>query len=145
MQQLGEILIAEGALTEHQLMDAIDEQRSRGQSLGRTLVELGMISESQLVRALAQQVGMEFVELGDVSRRPARGRVGARGAVPPAHCAARLRIEDDVLKVAMSNPSNVVALDDFRSVTRLQVVPVVATHDDVLGRDRPLLPFRRRA
>jgi len=132
VQQLGEILIAEGVLTEHQLMDAIDEQRQRGQTLGRTLVELGLISEPQLVRALAQQVGMEFVELADypIDR-------SAVAIVPESvcrrHTALPIQIDEGTLKVAMSNPANVVAVDDIRTITRLRVVPVVATHDDVLA------------
>ena len=132
MRQLGEILISEGALTEHQLMDAIDEQRSRGQTLGRTLVELGMISESQLVRALAQQVGMEFVDLASYPVDQS-----AVAMVPAALCrrhnALPVAREGDILKLAMANPSNVVAVDDFRSASRMQVVPVIATHDDVAG------------
>lgn len=130
MQQLGEILIAEGALTEHQLMDAIDEQRTRGQTLGRTLVELGMISESQLVRALARQVGMEFVDLSNFPVDQS-----AVALVPAALCrrhnALPIGRDGDVLKLAMANPSNVVAVDDFRSASRMQVLPVIATHDDV--------------
>ena len=131
MRQLGEILITEGSLTEQQLMGAMDEQRMRGQSLGRTLVELSLISELQLVRALAQQVGMDFVELADYPVDRA-----AVSLVPEAMCRRHtvlpVTIDGDLLKVAMSNPANVVALDDIRAVTKMHVVPVVATHDDVL-------------
>jgi len=132
VQQLGEILIAEGVLTEQQLMEAIDEQRSRGQTLGRTLVERGVISEPQLVRALSQQVGMEFVELGNYPVDRA-----AVSMVPEAMCrrhtALPIGLADGTIKVAMSNPANVMALDDIQAVTRMHVVPVVATHDDVLA------------
>jgi type IV pilus assembly protein PilB len=131
VKQLGSILLETGALTEDQLMDAIDEQQSRGQSLGRTLVELGIISETQLVRALASQVGMEFVELGEYQVDRA-----AIALVPASLCrrhnAIPVGIVDGVLRIAMSNPGNVVAVDDFRSITRMQVEPIVATHDDVL-------------
>ncbi len=119
-------------MTEHQLMDAIDEQRSRGQTLGRTLVELGLITESQLVRSLAQQVGMEFVDLSSYAVDQS-----AVALVPAVLCrrhnALPIARDGDVLKLAMANPSNVVAVDDFRSASRMQVVPVIATHDDVAG------------
>nr|WP_255633456.1 ATPase, T2SS/T4P/T4SS family [Demequina sp. TTPB684] len=111
-------------------MDAIDEQRSRGQTLGRTLVERGMISEAQLVRALAQQVGMEFVDLTSYAVDQS-----AVAMVPAVLCrrhnALPVARDGDLLKVAMANPSNVVAIDDFGSASRMQVVPVIATHDDV--------------
>ena len=113
MRQLGEILISEGVLTEQQLVDAIDQQRMRGQTLGRTLIELGMLSEPQLVRALATQVGMEFVELTTfpIDRN-------AVSMVPETvcrrHTALPIAVQDGILKVAMSNPANVVAVDDIR-------------------------------
>ncbi|WP_084078235.1 GspE/PulE family protein [Demequina sp. NBRC 110057] len=131
MKQLGTILMEDGVLTEEQLLDAIDEQRERGQSLGRTLVELGLISEGQLVRALASQVGMDFVELTDFPVDRA-----AVAMVPDTvcrrHAALPIQIDGDILKIAMSNPGNVVAVDDIRTITRMQVLPVVAAHDDVL-------------
>ncbi|MBN2177007.1 MAG: Flp pilus assembly complex ATPase component TadA [Demequinaceae bacterium] len=132
MKQLGTILLEDGLLTEDQLMDAIDEQQRSGQSLGRTLVELGLISESQLVRALASQVGMEFVELANFPVD-----VSAVALVPAAVCrrhnALPIAIDEGVVKIAMSNPGNVVAVDDIRTLTNRHVIPVVATHDDVVA------------
>ena len=131
MKQLGSILLESGTLTEDQLMDAIDEQQLRGQSLGRTLVELGIISETQLVRALASQVGMEFIELGEYQvDRMAVAMVPA--SVCRRHNAIPIGMTDGVLRIAMSNPGNVVAVDDFRTLTRMPVEPVVATYDDVV-------------
>jgi type IV pilus assembly protein PilB len=130
LRQLGEILIAEGVLTEQQLMEAIDEQLARGQTLGRTLVERGTVTEPQLVAALAKQVGMEFVVLSNYPVDQS-----AVAMVPALLCrrhnALPIARDGDVLKVAMADPSNVVAVDDFRSASRMQVVPVIATHDDV--------------
>ena len=47
------------------------------------------------------------------------------------HNAIPIGLADGVLRIAMSNPGNVVAVDDFRTLTRMPVEPVVATHDDV--------------
>ena len=132
MKQLGDILLEEGLVTEGQLMAALDEQATRGESLGRVLVEIGMLTEAQLVQALARQVGMEFVELTEypvdrtaVSLLP--GAVCRRYTVLPiAHI-------DGHIVLAMSNPGNVLALDDARAITGRQVTPVVATHDDLVA------------
>ncbi len=132
MKQLGTILLEDGVVTEEQLMDAIDEQQRNGQSLGRALVELGLISEGQLVRALASQVGMEFVELGNYSVDQAAVAL-VPSAVCRRHSVLPIGFEDGALKIAMSNPGNVVAVDDFRTLTGRKVVPVVAAHDDVLA------------
>ncbi|WP_061965923.1 GspE/PulE family protein [Demequina aurantiaca] len=131
MKQLGSILLEDGVLTEDQLMDAIGEQQQRGQSLGRTLVEIGLISEAQLVRALAAQVGMEYVELGDFPvDRIAVAKIP--DTVCRRHTILPIQIDGDVLKVAMSNPGNVVALDDVRQITGMEIIPVVSAYDDVL-------------
>lgn len=111
-------------------MEAIDEQRERGQTLGRTLVERGLITEPQLVRALAHQVGMEFVDLTDYPVEPSAVAL-VSAALCRRHNALPVSSEGNVLKLAMANPSDVVAVDDFRSASRMQVVPVVAAHDDV--------------
>ncbi|MEX0913465.1 MAG: type II secretion system protein GspE, partial [Demequina sp.] len=100
MRQLGSILLEEGVLTQEQLLDAVDEQQQRGQSLGRTLVEMGLISEGQLVRALASQVGMEFVDLSDFPvEQTAVARVSA--AVCRRHTALPIQMQGDVLNVAL--------------------------------------------
>ncbi|QCB93648.1 GspE/PulE family protein [Cellulomonas shaoxiangyii] len=131
MKQLGEVLLDEGLVTEAQLLAAIDQQSSLGGSLGRTLVELGMLSESQLVRALAAQVGMEFVDLDEyaVDR-------SAIGLVPAALCrrysVLPVGMRDGAIVLATADPGNVVAVDDVRTVSRMPVIPVVATYDNVL-------------
>ncbi len=132
MKQLGTILLEDGVVSEDQLMDAIDEQQRSGQSLGRTLVELGVISEGQLVRALASQVGMEFVELANYQVDQAAIAL-VPGAVCRRHSVLPVGLEDGAIKVAMSNPGNVVAVDDIRTLTGRKVIPVVAAHDDVLA------------
>ena len=131
MKQLGTILIEDGVLTEGQLIDAMGAQQERGQSLGRTLVEIGAISESQLVRALASQVGMEYVELAEFPVDRA-----AVSLVPDSvcrrHTALPIQIDGTLLKVAMSDPGNVVAVDHMRQLTKMDILPVVAAYDDVL-------------
>jgi len=131
VKQLGDILLDEGLVTEAQLMAALDEQATRGESLGRVLVEIGMLTEAQLVKALANQVGMEYVELADypvdrtaVAMLP--GAVCRRDVVLP------IAMIDGYLVLAMANPGNVLAVDDARAISGLQVRPVVAVHDDLM-------------
>ena len=130
MKQLGEILLEEGMVTEAQLMAALDEQVTHGTSLGRVLVELGVLTEGQLVSTLAGQVGMQFVDLDTypvdrtaVSRLP--------GAVCRRYTVLPVAFENGAILLAMADPGNVLAVDDVRSMTSMQVIPVVATHEDL--------------
>src|SRR4051812_28297485 len=129
-KQLGQILIELGYITAAQLEAALEEHRNTPKSLGRVLIDLGMIKESDLVRALAEQVGLEFVDLADFQIDTV-----ATALIPEA-VARRYRAlpigeRDGRLLVAMSDPANVYALDDIRTITGREVEPIVATAADV--------------
>ncbi|MGN6475068.1 MAG: GspE/PulE family protein, partial [Mycobacteriales bacterium] len=132
MKQLGDILVEDGLVTQDQLAEAFDEHQRAGRALGRVLVDRGVLSESQLVAALAKQIGMRFVDLADF---PVDG--AAIASVPQSVCrrynALPIGYEDGKLVVAMSDPANVFAIDDIRSISGVEVKPVVATKADVLS------------
>ncbi len=132
MKQLGDILLEGGHVTPDQLANAVDEQKRLGRSLGRVLVDLGVLSEGQLVSALATQIGLKFVDLSDY---PVDGSAVMRVPSPVCrrHNALPIGYEDGKLLVAMADPANVFAVDDIRSMTGMEVKPVVATKADVLA------------
>ncbi len=133
MKQLGDILLQDGLVTEDQLFAAFREHKEQGKALGRVLVDQGVLTESQLVAALAQQIGLEFVDLADY---PVDGSIVARvsGAICRKHSALPLRLDDEgKLLLAMADPANVFAIDDIRSITGMDVRPVVATRADVVA------------
>ena len=132
MKQLGDILLEGALVTPDQLRVAVEEQQRAGRSLGRVLVEQGVLTESQLVAALATQIGMKFVDLSDY---PVDGSAVAK--VPEAVCRRHTLLpigyDDGKLVVAMADPANVFALDDVKSIGKMDVRPVVATKADVLA------------
>ncbi|MEI8335483.1 MAG: ATPase, T2SS/T4P/T4SS family [Actinomycetes bacterium] len=123
---LGSLLVETGLITKDQLAEALDTQVSTGRPIGRVLIDQGLISESDLVRALARQVGLEFVDLTErvidatVASLIPEGLARRYQALP-------ISWDDDVLVVAMADPSNVLAVDDIRALTGAQVRCVVAT------------------
>jgi type IV pilus assembly protein PilB len=129
-KQLGQILLEQGLLEQDQLDRALDEHRNTPKSLGRVLIDLGYIRERDLVRALAEQVGLEFVDLTEYRIDP-----GIATLIPEPICrryrALAIGERDGKLLVAMSDPANVYALDDIRTITGRDVQPVVATANDV--------------
>ena len=130
MKQLGDILLEGGLLSPIQLEAAHVEQERGGRALGRVLIDQGVLTESQLVAALASQIGLRFVDLGDFAvDGSAIGRVP--GAVCRRHSAMPIGFEDGKLLVAMADPANVFAVDDIRSLTGMDVKPVVATRADL--------------
>jgi len=132
VKQLGDILLENGLVSSTQLNTAYEEHQRSGRSLGRVLVEQGVLSEGQLVAALANQIGLRFVDLSDFS---VDGSAVSR--VPDSVCrrytALPIGYEDGKLLVAMADPANVFAIDDIRSITGLDVKPAVATRADVIA------------
>ncbi len=130
MKQLGDILLEGGLVNDVQLEAAYEEQERAGRALGRVLIEQGVLTESQLVSALATQIGLRFVDLSEFAvDGSAVGRVP--GPVCRRHSAMPIGFEEGRLLVAMADPANVFAIDDIRSLTGLDVKPVVATRADL--------------
>jgi len=129
-KQLGQILIEQGLITNDQLEAALAEQQRVPKSLGRILIDLRLIKENDLVRALAHQIGLDFVDLSEYPIDPS-ATVLIPETVAKRYRALPIGERDGRLLVAMSDPANVYALDDIRTITGRDVEPVVATAADV--------------
>ena len=129
-KQLGQILIELGMITPEQLEQALEEHRRTPKSIGRVLIDMGMIKEGDLVRALAEQVGLEFVDLAEHPIDPTATTLLPE-ALARRYRAIPIGERDGKLLVAMSDPANVYALDDIRTITNRDVQPLVATAGDV--------------
>ncbi len=132
IRALPDILLLEQVVTQPQLDEAWGEHERTGRPLGRLLVELGHLTEAQLVRALSAQIGLDFVDLTEYSVDAT-----AVSAVTPAMCRRHTILpvgyDSGALLLAMADPGNVFALDDVRSATRGEVRAVVATREDLLA------------
>ena len=132
--RLGEILVSNDIITEAELEDALAAQASGGERrrLGTTIVELGFCTEQDIADALASQLGLGTVDLAEVAPD-----AGALARIPrklaDRHHALPLEIDEDgVLVVAMSDPTNVVALDDLKLTAGARSVrPVVAPESEL--------------
>jgi type IV pilus assembly protein PilB len=132
VKQLGDVLLDAGHVSAVELASALEEQRAHGRSLGRLLVERGALTETQLVAAQAEQIGLRFVDLSDVVIDTAAvARVSE--VVCRRHSVLPIAHEDGRLVVAMADPANVFAVDDIRLMTGLEVKAVVATRADLLA------------
>ena len=127
---VGTLLIQRGLVTEEQVNAAVAEQARTSRSLGRVLVAHGAISEADLVEALAEQAGLEFVDLSDMSVDPTAAST-ISDALARRYQALPIAWDGSTLIVAMADPSNVLAVDDIRSVTGADVRPVVSTRESI--------------
>ncbi len=126
--RIGELLLTEGLISEESLQEALERQRAEGGKLGYHLVHLGSVSEEDLVHLLSEQYGIPAIDLR--SLYPHIDRVLLETI--PEDLATRYHVfpvhrTGNVLTLAMSDPTNVVALDDIRFRTGCEVEPVLAS------------------
>jgi type IV pilus assembly protein PilB len=128
--QLGTLLVERGLCTPAQIDAAMTEQARTGVSLGRVLVAQGIITETDLVATLAAQVGLEFVDLHERQVDPTASNA-VSDALSRRYQAIPIAWDGSTLVVAMADPSNVLAIDDIRSVTGADVRVVVSTRSAI--------------
>jgi len=127
---LGQFLLDKGLITQEQLDEALRIQKNTTEQLGRILVDLGHVSEQDVLRAHADQLGIPFLDLDqtsvdeDVAKAIPQSVVQRYNAVP-------IRRTGNRLTVAMADPTNVFALDDIRLITGYEIDPVLAAPDDI--------------
>ncbi len=124
--KLGELLVRSGRLNQVQLQEALALQKEQGGRLGTNLIKLGHITERQLVDALSEQFKVPSVDLNNMEID--EGVV----KIIPADIARKYTIfpvtkAGATVTVAMTDPTNVFAMDDVKFMTGYKVEPVVAS------------------
>jgi type IV pilus assembly protein PilB len=132
VKPLGEILVDLGYVTQGDVDEALNKQRSGGGRLEDTLVQSGKISPEMLAKSLAMQLGYEYLDENSMKVDPLavalvpETTVRRYGAMP-------VRLDGATLVVAMKDPRHVFALDDIRLITGKEIQPAVST-EETLGR-----------
>ena len=130
-RRLGALLVSEGLLAPDQLREAFEEQARSGERFGTIVVERGWVTRADVAMALAQQAGLEFVDLADVEiesslleRMPEH--------LAKRYLAAPIRYDDDgAIVVAIADPTDVQAADDIRIAIGGQVRFAIVEADDL--------------
>ena len=130
-RKLGELLIADGLLTDEQLSQALAYQHRHGGRLGAILLKMGFVTEEAMIKMLGSQMGIPHVDLSEI--------VIDQNAVKsvPEQMARRYQVlplfrKERTLTLAMVDPLNVFAIDAVRQATGLEVQPVVGREQEVL-------------
>ncbi|MFQ5966296.1 MAG: GspE/PulE family protein [Acidimicrobiia bacterium] len=134
---LPRLLLDAGVIDQETLTEALEKQKESNAPIGRVLVEEGMVAERDLVRVLAENIGIEFVDLEEMTVDPAAASIIPE-SLATRYGAIPIGFEDGKLVVAMADPGNVLAIDDIRALSGTEVIPKVATRSDVEGAIRRL-------
>jgi type IV pilus assembly protein PilB len=127
---LGELLVRESVVTLDQLEDAQHEIQKSGGRLANTLAKLGYIEETQLVQFLSRQYGVPSIDVDVVEVADEVIRLIPR-AVAERHSLIPINKQGSSIIVAMSDPSNIYAMDDIKFLTGYNVEVVVASESSI--------------
>ena len=128
--RIGELLLKEKRLTPEQLQEALTYQKANGGKLGFNLVKLGFVKDEELTALLSKQYGVPSINLAQFEIDPAVIKL------IPAETAQKYQIiplsrTGATLTIAMTDPTNVFAMDDIKFMTGYNVEPVVASETAV--------------
>ncbi|SJZ86373.1 GspE/PulE family protein [Selenihalanaerobacter shriftii] len=130
-KRLGDILVEVGLITKEELNKALDKQRGSGEKrLGQVLKDMGLVTEDQVMGALEHQLGIPQVDLKKFIIDTDIVKLIPK-ALAERHMAIPIRQKNDILTVAMEDPLDVLAIDDIRLKTDYEVVPVIASKEEI--------------
>jgi len=129
--RIGDLLVQNQIITQEQLMSALAEQKKTGRKLGRTLIDLNYIDETELLNFLSRQLQIPFL---DITKRQ-RSEDAAR-LLPERH-ARRFRVlllenNPDSVLLAMADPTDLLGLDELTRILKKRIQPAVVRESDLL-------------
>ena len=132
-RRLSDLMLLRGLLSGEDLGRAISEQQATGEPLPDVLLRLQLVTAPPLYQVVADHLQLDYVDLAEQQIDPS-----AVGLIPLAmarrHTMLPIGFTDTgALLVAMGDPSNVLAVDDARNVSDLEIQPVVAVPADIVG------------
>jgi type IV pilus assembly protein PilB len=126
MSRLGELLLRDHLISSEQLELAQEQSKKTGERIGHSLVKLGAIDEEDLTQFLSRQYGVPAINLADYEIEPEVIALVPKD-VAGRHQVVPVNRSGSSLIVAMSDPSNILALDDLKFLTGYNVEVVVAS------------------
>lgn len=130
-KRIGEVLLEQGLITSEQLAQGLEEQKKTGLQLGKCLTTLGFITESKLVDVLSAQLDVQHVVLENFTFSRTLIRL------IPEEIARKYKViplfeTDEVLTVAMADPTNLRTIDHIKFKTGKEIEPVIATEKSII-------------
>ena len=143
-KKIGECLIQAGLITEEDLHIALAEHKRSGERVGAVLVRLNFATEKQITKALAYQLGFPYASLSDDPPDSAAIVLIPKEVALKRICVA-VRLEKNLLTVAMSDPLLFSLVQDLEFQTGYRIKQVVATKTDILAAIETLYPDKAMA
>jgi len=130
--RLGDLLVQQNIITEDQLMSALAEQKNSGRKLGKTLIDLGFVEENELLSLLAEQLNIPFINLDTYDLR---AEVVQKLPEVQARRFRVIVLEERInsLLIGMSDPTDIYAVDDLQNILNQSLDIAVVRESELLN------------
>lgn len=124
-KKIGDLLVEADFIDNNQLNEALEIQKQTGSKIGKILIDKNYVTEAQIMEVLEFQLGIPFVDLNsvnipqDVQRLIPYTLIRRHNVVP-------VKLEMNMLYVAMEDPLNFIAIEDLRMATNYEIVPMIS-------------------
>ena len=131
--RIGDLLVEAGAISEDQLQQALEKQKESGGRIGNIIMQMGFISRERLITVLTAQTGIDYCEIKSVKVDDAVLKLVPDSLVNKYKIMPVGYDENNpnILKVAMADPMDLVAIDDISITSGLQVEPMLSFEEDL--------------
>lgn len=128
--RLGDILVKDGIITEEQLIKALNLQKDSGYKLGLILIAQGWLKEDQLFKVLEEQYEIPYIDINNIYIDPKVPKLISE-SLARKHMSIPIRIDKNKLTIAMVDPLDIIAKDDIRITTGLEIDVVISAQQDI--------------
>lgn len=135
-KRLGDLLVESGKISKEQLKDILNKQRGSGKKIGELLIEEKVITENEIIDVLEMQLGINRVHIDmiDVDMKAVKS---IPESLARKYTVLPIGYFGNKIKITMADPLNIFAIDDLRITSGNEVIPTIATKNEILrGIDR---------
>ncbi len=130
--RVGDLLVEKGFITESELMQALAEQKRTGKKVGRVLIDLQFISEEKLLSCLSDYFHYPYIDLNRYRIEPSIVKILPETYARRYRCIV-LAEQSNGLLIGMSDPTDLMVIDDLQRHLKRPVLPAFISEDDLLS------------
>ncbi len=132
-KKLGQILVAQGTINAEQADQGVKHAKETGKRVGEALIDLGIVDEMQVIKALAAQYGMKYVDLSNDKVRKLIDDSALDKSVMKKNLVIPLGKSGGKMRIAIHDPMDLEMLDNLRFRLNMDIEPMLATKSQIKG------------
>lgn len=129
-KRLGDILVESDVITQSQLDEALSDQKISGRKLGEILISKGYVTRKKIIEVLEVQLNIPYMNLTAFYPDPKIVKLIPEN-MARKHEIIAVKLENNILTVAASDPLNITAFDDARIYTGYEIQPAMADTEQI--------------